>query len=389
MTNSTGRFSVSGLDWGHYDVLVDADFDGDVDDATDDPTHLPYGVTLNFGTFTTPLSFGPSVQPTNVTLTTNVGRARLRYQVPPVTDGSYPDHVHVAVWPVADDVVFSNQNLQADARGLMNGVTNRFAVRFGNSLGRGPARVLDAVPPGCQYLTFTDVTKTSAFCDDIRWLVYAGIGSGYDDSRFRPTAVVTRQAVAAFLYRFAGSPNGANPGCSVDQFDDVPETHPFCGEIQWLVDEGIASGYGDDTFRGTAPVSRQAMAAFLYRFAGSPNGVAPVCSADQFDDVPETHPFCGEIRWLLDEAITSGYDDGTFRPGADVSRQAIAAFLQRLDGVLAESAAAGGLGDASESPRTVGGGHSASELPPPPMPDDGGDAPKPVVVHIPLLFAPR
>lgn len=50
------------------------------------------------------------------------------------------------------------------------------------------------------------------------------------------------------------------------QFSDVPDTHPFHGEIDWLVDAGIADGYADGTFKPANAVSRQAMAAFLKRF---------------------------------------------------------------------------------------------------------------------------
>ena len=62
---------------------------------------------------------------------------------------------------------------------------------------------------------------------------------------------------------------GAVPPCA-SGFTDVVSHHPFCAEIDWLASGGIAGGYEDGTFRPTVPVSRQAMAAFLYRSAGSP-----------------------------------------------------------------------------------------------------------------------
>lgn len=51
------------------------------------------------------------------------------------------------------------------------------------------------------------------------------------------------------------------------QFSDVPGTSPFHGDVDWLVGNGITTGYEDGTFRPQAPVSRQAMAAFLHRFS--------------------------------------------------------------------------------------------------------------------------
>lgn len=176
---------------------------------------------------------------------------------------------------------------------------------------------------------FPDVPASNQFCEDVAWARDWGITMGYPGGGFHPTDPVTRQAMAAFLYRSAGRP--AVPICAGGPFPDVPGSHPFCEEIDWLVDQGITTGYEDGTFRPAADVSRQAMAAFLYRSAGEPRGGDPACSAAAFPDVASSHPFCGEIDWLRDVGITAGYSDGTYRPDANVSRQAMAAFLHRLD----------------------------------------------------------
>ena len=56
----------------------------------------------------------------------------------------------------------------------------------------------------------------------------------------------------------------AYPACT-DPFNDVPNEHIFCGEVEWMSDSGIADGYPDGGFHPTAPVSRQAAVAFIYR----------------------------------------------------------------------------------------------------------------------------
>jgi hypothetical protein len=108
-------------------------------------------------------------------------------------------------------------------------------------------------------------------------------------------------------------------------------SHPFCGEIAWLASTGITTGYADGTFRPALAVQRQAMAAYLYRYAGSPDGDDPSCGLAPFSDVGVSHPFCGEIDWLAATGITTGYPDGTFRPLLAVQRQAMAAYLYRYD----------------------------------------------------------
>jgi hypothetical protein len=180
-------------------------------------------------------------------------------------------------------------------------------------------------PLPCATEPFTDVPSDHPFCAEIAWAAGEGITLGYGDGTFRPGATVTRQAMAAFLYRLAGSPAGPFPASG---FTDVPVGHPFDDEIAWAAEAGITTGYGDGTFRPVAPVTRQSTAAFLYRLAGSPAGPFP---ASGFTDVPVGHPFDDEIAWLDDEGVAAGYPDGTFRPVAVMSRQAAAAFMFRYD----------------------------------------------------------
>jgi hypothetical protein len=59
-------------------------------------------------------------------------------------------------------------------------------------------------------------------------------------------------------------------------------------------------------------------------------GAALAGGPQTFSDVNASHPFYDEIEWLADTGITSGYPDGTFRPGAPVTRQAMAAYLERV-----------------------------------------------------------
>ena len=178
---------------------------------------------------------------------------------------------------------------------------------------------------------FIDVLPGGQFHDDIRWLVKAKIADGYTPDRFRPANPISRQAMAAFLYRQAGSPDGEDPTCAEDPFPDVGVGGPFCGEIAWLAGAGIAGGYGDGTFGSTNPISRQAMAAFLYRAAHPGGGEPSACTGQPFPDVPVGSPFCGHIAWMAGTGITGGYADGTYRPSAPVSRQAMARFLRTFD----------------------------------------------------------
>ena len=85
----------------------------------------------------------------------------------------------------------------------------------------------------------------------------------------RPLQPIARDAMAAFLYRAAGSPAYAPPARS--PFRDVPTTHPYYREIAWLAERKISTGWteaeGSRTYRPLQAIARDAMAAFLHRAA--------------------------------------------------------------------------------------------------------------------------
>jgi hypothetical protein len=186
------------------------------------------------------------------------------------------------------------------------------------------------VPTACDGVgggPFPDVGAAHAFCGDIEWLTAHEIASGYADGLFHPTSQLSRQAISAFGYRYEGEPDFDPP--VFPAFTDVPPEHPFFVEIEWMADRGLVNGYADGSFRPGTVVSRQSLTAMLYRLEGAPAFEAP--DTPSFTDVPVTHPFFDEIEWLAAMGVISGYSDGTFRPSVPVSRQGLAAFLHRLD----------------------------------------------------------
>ncbi|NQX29544.1 S-layer homology domain-containing protein [Microbacteriaceae bacterium VKM Ac-2854] len=180
---------------------------------------------------------------------------------------------------------------------------------------------------------FRDVPEGSAFFDEVQWLGKTKISTGYADvggtRAYRPVEAVSRQAMAAFLYRLhllRGGDEFAPPVRA--SFSDVPVTHPFFREIEWMKAAGITTGDADGGYRPGAAVSRQAMSAFLSRMSGEE---VPAVTARPFPDVPSTDAFAAAIAWMARERIASGYQDGGFHPLDPVTRQAMAAFLFRYD----------------------------------------------------------
>ena len=177
---------------------------------------------------------------------------------------------------------------------------------------------------------FTDVPSSATFYPQIQWMARLSLTTGSPGAQagtrvFQPTDDVSRQAVAAFLYRYNGVP--FTPP-STPSFTDVVPANPFYAAIEWMRSSGITTGNADGTFDPEAPVTRQAMAAFLARYAGpSP---LPTPGSASFSDVGAGNPFFPAVEWLKSSAISTGNADGTFHPDEAVSRQAMAAFLARL-----------------------------------------------------------
>ncbi|NJC22738.1 hypothetical protein BJ994_001814 [Arthrobacter pigmenti] len=141
------------------------------------------------------------------------------------------------------------------------------------------------------------------------------------DHRFQ-VAARNAKGVSAF------SPVSALLPALAPPFPDIPHKTVFFTEIAWLAGEEITLGYDDGKFQPLWQVKRDVMAAFLYRLAGEPAWNAPTVSP--FKDVKPGDHFYKEITWLANEGITTGWDDGTFRPLVSVNRDMMAAFLYRM-----------------------------------------------------------
>lgn len=192
---------------------------------------------------------------------------------------------------------------------------------------------------------FLDVAPTHPFAPQIAWLAARGISTGWPVAGgpvYRPSAKVTREAMAAFLYRAAGAPAYTPPTRS--PFADVAPGQAFYREICWMYARGISTGWTVGSrryFRPGDPITREAMAAFLYRASGAPAYTPPATSP--FVDVRPGQAFATEISWMFARAISTGWlrADGAreYRPALPVSREAMAAFLFRRAGLTTPTAA--------------------------------------------------
>jgi hypothetical protein len=272
----------------------------------------------------------PPGPPTGVTAVTGPGQASVSWTPPEMELGELPITGYlVSAEPGGGLVQVGPDVTSIDVIGLTPGSDYTFQVIAENAVGASdPSEASNEVTILPYSFEFSDVPQDHAFFAEIQWMAETGLSTGYEDDTYKPGGTLSRQAMSAFLYRLAEQP--ADPTCSEAPFTDVPVDHPFCGEIAWMKVTGISTGYVDGSYAPAAGLSREAMSAFMYRAAGSPDGDDPQCLVPPFSDVPITNAFCGEITWMAEVGISEGYEDGTYKPANTLTRQAMSAFLYRF-----------------------------------------------------------
>lgn len=186
---------------------------------------------------------------------------------------------------------------------------------------------------------FTDVPKSHKFYTDINWLAKNGVTTGVNQPngtlKFVPKGEVSREAMAAFLYRLAEPKNYKAPAKS--PFTDVKPGHKFYTQIMWAYENKVTTGIkqpgGKLKFAPGDRITREAMAAFMYR--QYQKQLPKTSGSRTFTDVPKGHKFEKEIKWMAANGITTGVKQPggkvAFQPKSTTTREATAAFLHRAE----------------------------------------------------------
>ena len=169
---------------------------------------------------------------------------------------------------------------------------------------------------------FSDVDAGSWYADAVEYVRENGLMSGITATTFNPEGTTSRGQIAAILYRAAESP-AVSGGTD---FSDVEETAYYADAIRWASANGVVTGYADGTFRPDAPVTRQQMAAILWRYAGRPAAEAGTDFADEsvISDYAST-----AMDWARSSGLISGRPGNMFDPYGRATRAQTAVILFR------------------------------------------------------------
>ena len=177
----------------------------------------------------------------------------------------------------------------------------------------------EALPPA-----FADVAPDAWYADAVRYVSERGLMSGTGDAAFSPDDTTTRGMVVTILWRLDGSPAWT----TASGFSDVEESAYYAEAVGWASANGIVGGYDNETFGPGDPITREQMAAILYRFAQT-QGWDTTASADlsSYTDASQISAYAlTALQWANGAGLIAG-SGGALLPA---TRAQVAAILMRL-----------------------------------------------------------
>ena len=177
-------------------------------------------------------------------------------------------------------------------------------------------------------LPFTDVPEKAWYYDAVAEVYSRGIMTGLSETQFGPELPTSRGMVVTMLYRMEGQPAAQ---CST-RFTDVPEKQYYAPAVAWATEKGLVNGYGDNTFRPNAGITREQLVTILYRYAEQKGqDVAQRADLSGFFDASRISPYAREsMSWAKAAGLLNGADWGGIDPGGAASRGQISVILTRF-----------------------------------------------------------
>lgn len=176
-------------------------------------------------------------------------------------------------------------------------------------------------------LPFTDVRESDWFYEDVAFAYENGLFAGTSDTTFSPNASMTRAMLVTVLYRLEGEPTVYGRS----GFSDVQYNGYYEDAVTWAADNGIVNGTSTTTFSPNANVTREQMAAILYRYAQHKKyNTAASSGLNGFTDHASVSGYAAaSLEWAVAEKLVNG-SAGKLMPTGNATRAQVAAILHRF-----------------------------------------------------------
>lgn len=176
-------------------------------------------------------------------------------------------------------------------------------------------------------LPFTDVSTSDWFYDDVAFVYKNGLFSGTDSRSFSPNASMTRAMLVTVLYRLEGEPTVTGRS----SFTDVRSGAYYEKAVIWAAANGIVTGTDSTSFSPDTKVTREQLAAILYRYAQYRKlDTDASAKLNSFTDADSVSAYASEaLGWAVSEGLINGAS-GKLMPKGDATRAQVAAILHRF-----------------------------------------------------------
>ena len=174
---------------------------------------------------------------------------------------------------------------------------------------------------------FTDVKKSAWFYNNVVYVIEKGMMTGTGTNTFEPNATTTRGMIVTILYRLEKEPSaGTSP------FTDVDANQWYAKAVAWAAANGVVNGTSPTTFNPNDPITREQMAAILYRYA-SFKGYDVTGKADLagYTDAAQISDYAKDaMSWANQAGLIGGVSATTLQPQGSAIRAQVATILMRF-----------------------------------------------------------
>ena len=175
---------------------------------------------------------------------------------------------------------------------------------------------------------FADVDELDWFYDAVVYVYNEGMMDGISATQFAPNSNLTRGMVVTMLYRLEGEPRVTGSS----GFDDVASGAWYADAVTWAAENGIVNGVSDTEFAPNVNITREQLAAILYRYAEyNDYDVSGRDDLSEFTDRSSISSYALDaMRWAVDEGLITGITNTTIEPQGTATRAQAATMFMRF-----------------------------------------------------------
>ena len=173
---------------------------------------------------------------------------------------------------------------------------------------------------------FTDVKENDWFYDSVKYVYENDLMKGISNTEFAPDSDVTRAMFVTVIYRMENEPQTGK--CA---FTDVESGSYYENAVAWANENGIVSGISEECFAPNEPITREQMAAIIYRYAAFKGYDITTSSNTSYTDNDNISDYAKDaVIWAAEKYVMTGNTDGSFAPKANTTRAQAASVFMRM-----------------------------------------------------------